>query len=369
MSGARVIYKPRSVDGEGAFFALIGRLNALGEGPSLRTLSIVARDGYGWCEHVSPVACATQAGLSLYFQRAGMLLAVLHLLAVTDIHCENVIAAGEHPVVVDLETLLNGWTALGEPWSVLNTGFLPRWQAAPGGERFDLSGLAADETHRAGIERRCWVNVNTDQMYWGEPITAPAPMFHRASIGGQLANPHAFLSDLRAGFEQMYDGLVAHRSTLLEDTELLAQFDNLTLRVLIRGTITYSELQLRLLHPEFLADGIDRSIELEWLARPLTGPNTSRERALVYEHERLAMEALDVPHFTTAFARRTLDEVDDPDLEFLSAPRNVQVLRARLRDLSAEDREEQTKLIEQSFAQRYSPAAELGPGPIGVQPA
>jgi lantibiotic modifying enzyme len=75
----------------------------------------------------------------------------------------------------------------------------------------------------------------------------------------------------------MYSCFLVNRRRLISDDRLLRKFDDLELRVLVRGTATYTRLQLRLLHPEFLRDGVDRSIELEWLARPLTGTTSPQK--------------------------------------------------------------------------------------------
>jgi lantibiotic modifying enzyme len=286
-----------------------------------------------------------------------MLLAVLHVLAITDIHCENIIAAGEHPVVVDLETLLNAWvpTDGSAPWSVLNTGLLPRWQTAPDGHRFDMSGLAADAAQDAGIGRRAWIHVNTDQMHLSGPVAVGASMTHRPAVAEATPDVKRHLSEFIAGFREMYSHLQRSRDKLLRDSSTLAMFDNLKLRVLLRGTTTYTRLQLRLLHPEFMASGLDRSIELEWLARPLSGPSAlKRERQYIYEHERAAMEALDVPHFTNAFASLITDGRGDPDLTFLCARRDSSVVRERLCMLTAEDCDRQIEMIEQAMQDRYS---------------
>jgi lantibiotic modifying enzyme len=96
-----------------------------------------------------------------------------------------------------------------------------------------------------------------------------------------------------------------------------AIFDDLGLRILVRSTTTYTRLHLHLMHPEFLKDGVDRSIELEWFARPLSGTTTPpKGRKLLYERERLAMENLDIPHFATSNWRSMEHEPYDEDLHF-----------------------------------------------------
>src|SRR4029077_7309564 len=48
----------------------------------------------------------TEQDCQRFFRRAGALLALLHCFAASDIHHENIIAAGDHPVPTNVETLL-----------------------------------------------------------------------------------------------------------------------------------------------------------------------------------------------------------------------------------------------------------------------
>jgi len=355
-SGSRIIYKPRTVRPEQVFYAFLRRLTLEDLSLSLRILTAVDRGSYGWCEVAIPSACDSLEGIARFYRRAGMLLAVLHLLAVADIHCENVVAAGEHPVVVDLETMLTAMVPGGSfAWSVLSTGLLPRWQTAPDGHHFDLSGLGADGTHDAGIQRRAWMRVNTDQMHLSDPLAVRASTNHCPAFADTRATAGDYSRDITAGFEEMYAHLMVSRDKLINDRVLLAMFDDLELRTLLRSTATYARLQLRLLHPEFMTSGIDRSIELEWLSRPLTGPaSDKRDRQRIYDHERDAMEKLDVPSFTTSFADLVSHESADQDLALLCARRNGSLVRERLGHLSVEDCRQQVEAIEQAMRDRYT---------------
>jgi type 2 lantibiotic biosynthesis protein LanM len=356
---SRVIYKPRTVRTEEVFYRFLSQLSSERLSLPLRILKVIDRCNYGWCEVAVPSACSSLEGVARFYYRAGMLLAVLHLLAITDIHCENIIASGEHPVVVDLETMMNAWVPASgsSPWNVLNTGFLPRWQTAPDGHRFDLSGLAADGTQDAGIRRRSWLRVNSDQMHLSDPLSVSASMRHRPLFEHITPSVQDYSVALIAGFEEMYTHLMHCRDSLLSNQAVLGMFDDLESRVLLRGTASYTHMQLRLLHPEFMASGIDRSIELEWLARPLSGPVSHKcDRRRIYEHERDPMEKLDVPTFTTAFAGLASDEGSDPDLAFLRARRDASFVRERLAQLNLADCNRQVELIKQAIRDRFPPA-------------
>jgi hypothetical protein len=61
-------------------------------------------------------------------------LCLAYLLNCTDLHRENLICSGEHPVLIDLKTLL-----------------LPRWELSAAGTPVDVSGL----DRGAGVPGRC----------------------------------------------------------------------------------------------------------------------------------------------------------------------------------------------------------------------
>lgn len=298
-----------------------------------------------------------------------MLLGVLYVLGVTDIHCENLMASGENPVIVDLETLVNGGFPAPSPKfsvgdskdylenepSILNTGLLPVQYTSFHGQRFDMSALGSDGTQDPDVKVLSWQAINTDQMMLMDAAKYEAPMTHRVRLANQLPSVADYLLVFLAGFKDTYFCLLENRSRLLADENLLTTFDGLDLRILVRGTSTYTRLHLYLLHPEFLQDGIDRSIELEWLARPLSGTTTPSEgRQFLYECERTAMERLDIPHISTSTWKKIEYTADDEDLWLLYGARDSQVIRRRLANLSSHDYEKQTAIIEEAIRSRFA---------------
>ncbi len=80
------------------------------------------RGAYGWTEFVEAQACDTPEQVQRFYERQGGYLALLYFLEATDFHLENLIAAGEHPVLVDLEALFHPrvgcWAVLRCPTSL-----------------------------------------------------------------------------------------------------------------------------------------------------------------------------------------------------------------------------------------------------------
>jgi type 2 lantibiotic biosynthesis protein LanM len=155
-SGLRVVYKPRSLDIDVHFQELLTWLNQRGNHPPFRTLKILNRVTYGWVEFVAASDCAEPDAIQRFYKRQGAYLALLYALEATDFHLENLIAAGEYPVLVDLESLFHlrtegmNITRSDLPtinqitYSVLRVGLLPQrlWANAES-EGIDMSGLGS----------------------------------------------------------------------------------------------------------------------------------------------------------------------------------------------------------------------------------
>ena len=98
--GTRVVYKPRSLTIERHFQDLLQWLNQRGFEPAFRTLRVLERGDHGWVEFVTRQDCLDDAALQRFYRRQGGYLALLYALGATDSHYENLIAAGEHPVLL-----------------------------------------------------------------------------------------------------------------------------------------------------------------------------------------------------------------------------------------------------------------------------
>jgi lantibiotic modifying enzyme len=123
-----------------------------------KIIKVIDCKTHGWMEYVEHLPIEDELAAQRYYQRTGMVLCLLYLLQGNDCHQENLIASGEHPVLVDLETLLHPYAREVNPTeevgaqslaseqffedSVLRTGLLPRWEfGADGGKAHDVRGL------------------------------------------------------------------------------------------------------------------------------------------------------------------------------------------------------------------------------------
>ncbi|HLL82089.1 MAG TPA: DUF4135 domain-containing protein, partial [Longimicrobium sp.] len=113
--GRRVVYKPVSLAVDARMERLVEGISGFGVRHPLRAPRVLDRGEYGWIEHVGVAGCDTEEELRRFYWRQGSLIALLHLVRGADFHHENLLACGEHPVLVDNEALFhhNRWTRAG----------------------------------------------------------------------------------------------------------------------------------------------------------------------------------------------------------------------------------------------------------------
>lgn len=106
-TGHRIVYKPRSLAVDATMGRFLEQVGQLGLRYELRSPRVFERAQYGWMEYVERGEVTTVDALSRFYWRQGAWICILHLLRGVDVHHENTIAVGEHPVLVDNEALFH----------------------------------------------------------------------------------------------------------------------------------------------------------------------------------------------------------------------------------------------------------------------
>lgn len=379
-SGCRVVYKPKDLGTEAAYQRLLGWLNQHGGPADLRLTTVLDRGTHGWVELVENTACATPEAGARYYRRAGVLLCLFYALEVTDCHYENLIACGEHPVLIDAETLLHhraspvipaDGSARAEALeqidrSVLRIGFLPRWELTPDRTRaFHMSALGEADEEELPVRRPRWVRTNTDRM-----TLEPGAAAHRSRTNiPRLGEVPLRLQDhgpeLVAGFRAMYTFLVEHRDALLA-SEPMQDLARQQVRFVFRPTGIYDRILYRLRLPRLLRDGAERSIELEQLGRMLVP-----SRALLAEPDRrpllwpvlaaeqAAMQLGDIPFFTAGAASTSI-RLPQGEVTGAFELSSHDAVVERLSSMGADDLERQVAFVEGSMYAHL--ARDVAPG-------
>ena len=368
--GAQLVYKPRSMAVDVHFQELLLWLNAVDGGPMFRTLNILDRGSYGWTEFISAQACACSSEVSRFYERQGGYLALLYALEATDFHCENLIAAGEHPMLLDLEALFH--PRLDTPdtqsadqlacsticYSVLRVGLLPQRFPTDAREELDLSGLGGGPGQVSPRGAPAWVEAGTDAMRLRRKRIALPGGKNRPMLDGAEVNPVDHSEAIASGFEAVYRKLRSRREELLT---FCARFASDEVRVIARGTQTYAALLFESFHPDVLRDPADRNLLFDRLSAAVEHhPALAR----LIEPERADLWKGDIPLFTTHPCSRDLWTASGERLaDYLVEPAIVAV-RRRIQRLSDRDLEQQLWIVRASLA-TLAPVTESSKQPIG----
>lgn len=273
----KVVYKPRSLAVDEAFQELIVWFNKQPKHIKLFEQHILPRKDYGWCEFVEHKSCQTVQQVKQFYQREGALLAVMYLLAGSDIHSENLIAHGAHPVIVDLECLLRPFFLTKDSDDktlarqfVLDTLFLPhRTMADDEYSGFDISAIAGEGGEETPYSAINWEHSGTDDMKAIRkkrrmPTHKNLPRLKKKSV-----DPLLYEKDFIFGFQSYYRLIQKKLSIFKSKHSPFNIFKRVPIRLVLRNTSEYAKLLAESYHPLLLYNKKERDKHFDWLKQCL----------------------------------------------------------------------------------------------------
>ncbi|MFY0728581.1 type 2 lanthipeptide synthetase LanM [Pseudomonas sp. NFX15] len=270
-----LVYKPRS-NREALFYGvLLEQLYASTANPGFAVYSpvMVSEDNHCWVEHLENRPCTTAAELTVFFQRLGTQVALIHALNGIDFHYENIIACGSSPVMIDLECLftsamidLRTQLPLGgalfktiklNSGSVFSSGFVPY---SPDSDN-DCSGLSRQQQFTAKKKQ-----LVREQGYYrlkSIDFDSRPDIRHLPVLDGQTHSVIDHQDAFLRGFERGYDDVENQRETVL--SMLAEHAAGLKTRVLIKNTQRYADFVSMMVHPRFTQCAIHHELLLATL--------------------------------------------------------------------------------------------------------
>jgi hypothetical protein len=348
--GRRVVYKPKDLRITRAVLDLYALLNSAGLPLGLHVHRVLCLPGHAWEEYVGEAPCRTAAGVERFYLRAGMLARLMQLLEAQDLWLDNLVAHGEHPVLVDLEMVLQPRRA-GHPRgtarraaedflseSVAPLGLLAApFGLMPGVPAEDLGALTPARAFLIprpcepvrdaleGLRRPC-----------RDGYTVETHTRHVPSFRGRPGQAAEHLEALREGYRAMHATLRAHRTHLEARLGLLRGLARMPVRYVHRDTWTYHRILEVLTEPRVLASAEAEAEELGGLLRAGDGQPRARALEAVAREELEALRALEIPYFTCHPGRGALLGPSGGSLgERFFEGTALERLRARLRTLDA----------------------------------
>jgi type 2 lantibiotic biosynthesis protein LanM len=318
-SGLQLIYKPRSLGIEKAYFDFVAWVNRFDALLPFRVLEVLDRGNYGWVEYVEHRSCVSGEEIRRYYRRTGQLLCLVYALNGSDFHFENLIADGEHPVPIDLETIYhhrsNNDDVHGDELdeiatrlrvSVLTTDLLPD-PVKVDHQYFDISALARSEMEEGEAETIVWKHVNTDAMDYFYERQRPQPARNLPMLDGKAAVLNDYTEIILAGFEEAYRFFQGKAELLLDEHGPLRSMFSRNARFILRPTALYSLILRRALHPAYVRDGIDFGVQFDILARQLLKRRNGMSCWPLFQAEMASLWNLDIPKFAVRGDERGLN--------------------------------------------------------------
>jgi type 2 lantibiotic biosynthesis protein LanM len=307
--GSKIVYKPKDLGLDIVWIDFINHLNGLNPPVQLRVVNTIACDGYGWCEFIQHESCQSQDEIRLFYDRSGAWLIIFHLLASSDMHYENMIASGSHPVPIDLETILQAslpefelknpaYGATNQAIdkiqnSVLTVGMLPAYTKSHKNKIFDLGGLNVRSGTALATD---WKNINTNGMRWVQYQVNIDTNTNVPHIDSNYAKFGDYKSEFIKGFEEYAHFLLAQKDSVYLQ-KLWKGLSNLPVRKVLRPTRFYYVLLQRLKDHHSMDDGIKWSVQADFLARLGDWDEQTDLLWPLLKSERDALLNLNVPFF------------------------------------------------------------------------
>lgn len=369
-SGLKLIYKPKDLSLEITYYQLLDWLNQQKIKLKFKIFEVINCSTHGWILYVEHLPCQNEGEAKHFYQRAGMLLCLLYVLGATDCHWENLIAHGEYPVLIDMETLMQphisnrkGSEKLTDKLvpalkdfkdSVLRTGLLPRWQQEKSQKEwiaYDVSGLGGGSSKQnIPVRTLKWSNINTNHMslkyeYRTKKLSCNLPF-----IDNTILIPGNYINELIEGFESIYNLLIRQRDVVLNSNLFFKTLKAQKIRFVFQNTKAYGSILNHTLNPQYLRLGVRRSIELDVLSNFQLPAKNKPFLWSILEAEKRSLEQMDIPFFTAYSDSRSLklSSAQEPNVDFFQESAYESFV-SRIEKLDNEDLLKQIKIIKGAF--------------------
>lgn len=307
----KIVYKPHSLSPDILFNSIVDYVNnsdkILKKIYKIRTLDY---KDYGYQEFIDYKECETSEKLNFYFYRVGVSLSIFHIIGCDDLHHENLIAHGEYPVVIDLETLIKN-NSIYKPrnnnlidnfhedinYSVLGTMLLPL-NLQTSIFDFDLGGISNDENQTSEIWKSYIIDFEgTDEIQLTKKSVIMNSTQNRAAYNGKAADPKDYIEEILKGFTDCYNFVLENISGFHDLVKKVGS-SNLEVRQVLRATSIYARFLEASTHPNYLSSFEERK-ELFKKINIAEGVTDKFSKKNLYELESLMCN--DVPYFSTMY--------------------------------------------------------------------
>ncbi|KAB2489473.1 type 2 lanthipeptide synthetase LanM family protein [Priestia endophytica] len=349
--GEKIIYKPRSLKIDVRYQELLSWFNHKELKYNLNSVISIDRGQYGWQEFIEHERCFNKEQVTRYYYRIGALMGIFYLLGTTDLHYENIIASGENPFVIDLETLFSNSITdtaslpfpLNELYdSVFKSGLLPSGNIFKSNIDFDLSGITGTPNQKSD-NMRGWVlvNDNKDDIQFKNLNFVTSETSHLVYLKDERIDAYTQLNEIQEGFTDIYNIILSYKETFFSEV-IEKLFRSTEYRIILRPTHVYHRFLVSSHHPKYLKDALDRERLLDLLWNLHIKEPVFKE---VANYEVSDLLNNDIPYFTSLTDSKDLLTSGKKHIRNILNETALEKIQRNLLKFSHEDLNKQLSLI------------------------
>lgn len=301
-NGIIIYYKPHSLQVNLQYQELYTYL-CRKAGIACKTVRYISHADYGWEESIENKDCNTKEEVEKYYFRMGIHLFIGYALSATDLHGENIIAHGENPVIIDMETYPGYYIQTEESsasrktetilaGSVIHTGMLPILTWGQGQDTIIMSAMSNGEKIVTPFKMPVVKKKNTSDVYIDYEQVEFEMKECIVRLQGKKVNAGEYTEKVVKGFQSAYCAALENKKAEV----MLEAFFGGKSRVVLRQTQQYLMYRMVSLHPDFMKDRTKRRELLSVLHKE----GESRLQRELRDYEIESLLEMDIPYFEIA---------------------------------------------------------------------
>ncbi|WP_441897427.1 DUF4135 domain-containing protein [Microbacterium sp.] len=248
-----LVYKPRSLALDNLLASVLERLRErVHPAAAPKHPRSFERDGYGFQEYVRYSSPSPGEERASFYEQYGVLIALSYVLRFNDLHCENLLATSQGPVVLDAECLLNFSSSLeqhlpvgpmyGARPNVIDSGLLPSWRTtfrSAGPREVSALGYYAHTDRLQAVRSAAVIDGNVNYVYERRGTPGAMPHQPHEAFGTFPAGP--YFDDVLRGFDATYEAFL-DQDFSAEIVQLVRSVPEARTRVVTADSAAYDAL-------------------------------------------------------------------------------------------------------------------------------
>ena len=267
-SEGTIIYKPRNLRVQEELDHTLSSVCGKGDTLPLYYRKTIYHDDYAFDTFVKYEECSTEEQVENYYRRFGQICAIIYMLRGNDIHYENIIAHGEYPVLIDVETLFqHQGDVINRPdnaasdvyidtvSSVGGTAMVPiiTFNQGKNGKGIDISALGGKE-QELPYKVLQLVNTGTDNMKFDYVAARMSGANNLPKLNGEIIDFNKYTDIIIDGFRKTMEYILGNKELFIGKGGLVERYADIRVRHLMKATQNYAKIMLFSSHPNYSGD-------------------------------------------------------------------------------------------------------------------